>query len=165
MRFEPLRITPGPGRRIFRAFEQLYTRKVTRLRQQGLTLLVAAVLAGVPVWGSVCMAMCAPAPAAAARAGSSEGDHTAHCEDASSTAVSLGVSSLHSCGRHDGPYVGGTVAVAAGRADAGAVMIAIGLGNVTGSPFGSPIALLQASPYSPPISPPSPTRAPLVLRI
>ena len=143
----------------------LYTRIVNRLIQR-IAFVVFVVIAAAPVLATVCLALCASGAArtehtrsSADRAGRS------HCEQASSAGVWLGASGLHNCGRHDGTHVVGTVGIAPGRADTGALLSGGATAGAPADVFSLLIAVPQAPAYSPPISRPSPARAPLVLRI
>lgn len=140
----------------------MYTRYVTLLRR-GVATLVLLMLAGSPVLGSVCEALCAPGGSAAPAADTGH----SHCHEEGATAVdgrSLGANPIHRCA-HERSHAGITPALSTLRADTTVRLAAAAHVGEDASIPGSPLDRFPAPGHGPPISPPAPPRAPLVLRI
>ena len=138
--------------------------------RRSISLIALSVVAGLPVSGTVCAALCASAASAApARetyggvhhhgSGSTTSGRTASPEQPGMVGV-LG----HDCLNHDGGVGDATEALTAIRADTSFLTVGGGLSPSTPAVFGL-TATREHSGSGPPFRIPSPTRALLVLRI
>ena len=143
-----------------------YTLGVNRMRRHGVALVVAFVLAGLPLSSTVCLALCAPSTSSAAHETHGGGHHDHHStnEFASQGHGQPALAALdgHRCLSHPAQIGKSTEALVAVRADAAPIALAPALGLATSAVI-APSTLPDYSDGSPP--PASSTRAPLVLRI
>ena len=154
-----------PG--VLRFIDAVYTGMVTSWFTRGFTIAIAMTMSGAPAVAVACASMCLPAKAhqhsVAAPTVTIAMEHAGHhMADAAPKASSeRGLStSKHACCIDERVAASMTsVAVRSESQDT----LAIASANVT---LGRPAALPDREPaHGPPVSPPSPTRSPLVLRI
>lgn len=145
--------------------EYLYTRRVG-WTQRTISLILLAVLAGLPVSGSVCAVLCARAANAASSHEAAAAHHTsaASChESATAEQPELVAAVGHDCGSHDGTLREAAESIAAARADVNVVSVSQGLAP---APDLLSLTSLHADwGDSPPSATASSSRIPVVLRI
>jgi hypothetical protein len=137
---------------------------VNRRRRHRAALVVALVLAGLPLSSTVCLALCAPSTSSAAHE-THGGHHDHHSTSAFASQgpnqPALAALDGHRCLSHPATIGNSTEALVAVRADATPIALAPALGLATSAVIAP--STLPDSDGSPPPAPS--TRAPLVLRI
>jgi hypothetical protein len=140
-----------------------YTPTVGLFRNRGISLVVLAVLAGLPVSGSVCAALCVPAVKAVPDPAMHDAA-ASHCDEPASGRPRVRGTSGHDCSHHDGAAREAASSLTAARADTAVLPMARHVAPAASNLFGSTSVRVHSG-SSPPPGAASPTRTPFVLLI
>jgi hypothetical protein len=132
-------------------------------RNRRASLVVLAVLAGLPVSGTVCAALCVPAVNAAPTP-SVHDVAASHCDEPVSGRRGVRGTSGHDCSHHDGAAREAAASLTAARADTAVLPMARHVAPASSNLFGSTSVRVHSG-SSPPPGAASPTRTPFVLLI